>query len=117
MTEPPDAKSGGQERRPAPRRRVLLGGVVVYGNGAYSCECSLRNLSDSGARIAITQEVPLPSRFYLINIRDGLAYDAHVVRRLVGELGVKFDSTIKLSGPIDPSLHYLKRLWLAKVPH
>lgn len=111
-----EPQSNLSERRPASRRRVLLPGLVVYGNGAYTCDCTLRSLSVSGARIAMTQHLELPARFYLINIRDGLAYDAQLVWRNGADVGVRFDSSVPLTNNNDLVFGRLRDLWLAKVP-
>ena len=102
------------ERRPSPRSRVLLSGIVVYGDGAYSFDCAFRNLSATGARVAMGKNVQFPSQFFLINIRDRVAYDCEVVWNKAGEVGVAFKATIALSAITDPALGYLKKLWLAK---
>ena len=101
------------ERRPKPRSRVLLSGLVVYGDGAYSFDCSFRNLSETGARV-VMKNPQFPSEFFLINIRDRVAYDCRVVWNKGGEVGVAFKATIALSAVTDPALAYLKKLWLAK---
>jgi len=111
-----EPQSNLSERRPASRRRVLLPGLIVYGNGAYTCDCTFRSLSVSGARIAMTQHLELPERFYLINIRDGLAYDARRVWRNGVGVGVRFDSSVPLASNTDLVFGRLKDLWLAKVP-
>lgn len=116
MVERLDSRFENSERRPASRRRVLLAGLVVYENGAYSSDCLIRSLSQTGARIAISDHIPLPGRLYLINIRDGLAYDALVVWSRSAEIGIKFESRMALSAPIDTAHNHLKRLWLAKSP-
>lgn len=46
------------ERRPKPRTRVLWMGKIVYANGDYSFGCTIKDTSDSGARIAV-RGVPL----------------------------------------------------------
>jgi len=102
------------ERRPSPRSRVLLSGIVVYGDGAYSFDCAFRNLSSTGARVAMGKNMQFPSQFFLINIRDRVAYDCDVVWNKAGEVGVNFKATIGLSAITDPALGYLKKLWLAK---
>ena len=102
------------ERRPKPRKRVLLTGIVAYGNGAHSFHCTIRNLSETGARLAVGNNAQFPSDFFLINIRDRVAYDCAVVWNKAGEVGVTFKATIALSAITDPALGYLKKLWLAK---
>jgi hypothetical protein len=107
--EPPAA-----ERRPASRARVLLSGIVTYGDGAYSFDCSFRNLSTTGARVMVGKNMQFPSQFFLINIRDRVAYDCKVVWNKGSEIGVAFKAIVALSAITDPGLAYLKKLWLAK---
>jgi hypothetical protein len=59
----------------------LLPGLIVFGNEVYTYDCIIRGLSSKGARIVVAQKIQIPERFYLINIRDGVAYDAYVVWR------------------------------------
>jgi len=102
------------DRRPSPRMRVLLAGIVVYGDGAYSFDCTFRNLSATGARIVMGKTVQFPSEFFLINVRDRVAYDCKLAWNKGGEVGVNFKATISLPAITDPALAYLKNLWLAK---
>jgi hypothetical protein len=102
------------ERRPKSRKRVLLTGIVTYAEGAFSFDCTLRNLSETGARIAIGKNMQFPSEFYLINVRDRVAYDAKLVWNSSTEVGVTFKKTTPLASINDPKLNFLKRLWMAK---
>jgi hypothetical protein len=102
------------ERRPKMRKRVLLTGIIAYDEGAHSFHCTIRNLSESGARLAVTDNALFPSDFYLINVRDRVAYDAKLVWNKRSEIGVTFKATIPLASITDPALAFLKRLWLAK---
>lgn len=108
------AKPPAAERRPRPRARVLLSGIITYGDGAYSFDCSFRNLSESGARLVVAKNSQFPSGFFVINIRDRVAYDCKLVWNKGSELGVAFKATVALSAITDPDLAYLKRLWLSK---
>src|SRR5438477_8422744 len=96
-----DAELEKCERRPTPRQRVLLTGLIVYGHGAFTCDCKLRNVSAGGARIGLAYGAALPSRFHLINVRDGVAHESRVVWKKGLEMGVKFDSTLSLSAKPD----------------
>ncbi len=102
------------ERRPRPRKRVLLTGIVAYGEGAFSFDCTIRNLSESGARITVGAIMQLPVNFYLINVRDRVAYDARAAWNKGGEVGVIFERALPLSEITDPKLAFLNRLWMAK---
>ena len=114
MTSGPDDKPPLLERRPKQRKRVLLTGIITYANGNFSFECTIRDLSETGARVNVGKHTQFPGDFYLINIRDRVAYDAKVVRKDANNIGVTFKNSYPLSGVVDPSLSYLKRLWLAK---
>ena len=102
------------ERRPKGRKRVLLTGIVAYANGAHSFHCTIRNLSETGARLAVGNNAQFPSDFYLINIRDRVVYDAKLVWNRGPEIGVTFKATLPLAGITDPALAFLKQLWLTK---
>lgn len=102
------------ERRPKQRKRVLLTGIVAYGDGAYSFDCTIRNLSETGARVMVGTNTQLPQGFYLINVRDRVAYDARPVWIRGAEVGVIFEKALPLSGITDPGLAFLKQLWMAK---
>ena len=90
-----------QERRPGPRTRVLLTGLIVYGHGAFTCDCKFRNLTSGGARIILENAMALPARFHLINVRDGVAHESRLVWKKGLELGVKFENTLYLSAKPD----------------
>lgn len=102
------------ERRPALRRRVLLTGLIVYGQGAFTCDCKFRDVSGGGARIALASAAALPNHFHLINVRDGTAYECRLVWKKNLEMGVKFESTLSLAAKPDQFVERLRKLWLAK---
>ena len=102
------------DRRPEPRRRVLLSGLIVYGHGAFTCDCTFRNVSASGARIRVPYLVALPNRFQVINVREGVAHSARAVWNKGLEMGVRFDTTVSLATKPDILFERLKKLWLAK---
>lgn len=116
MVESTETGSLSSNRRPASRRRVLLPGLIVYGHGAFTQDCKFRNLSDAGARLLVSNVLQLPSRFHVINIRDGVAYDARSVWNSGSEIGIKIDSVVPFSQKPSPLNRRLKELWLAKAP-
>ena len=76
-----------KDQRAAPRRRVLLGGSVVFGQGAQSLVCTIRDLSDDGARVRLKGLTALPAQVFLIEMRRGLAFEAKVAWAAGGEVG------------------------------
>ena len=75
-----DATNGTNERG-APRRRTLTGGKIVYGDGAYTYDCTIREISTSGARIGIAGGIVIPRAFFLIDQKRGTAFEAELVWR------------------------------------
>ena len=51
------------ERRGSPRHRVLKSGTLRYNRGYGALECIVRNISDSGARLAFGETAAVPSEF------------------------------------------------------
>lgn len=102
------------ERRPHKRRRMLLGGVVVSGDGGCVFDCSIRNLSDSGAKIVCAKGVQLPPSFHLIIVRDRMVCEARLSRREGDAYGVAFKERMPLSEIADPALSHLTQLWLSR---
>ena len=109
-----DDQSGPAERRPKNRKSVLLTGVIALAGGERSFDCTFRDLSATGARLAVGKSAQLPPDFYLINIRDRCVYQAKLVRTDGTEVGVTFQKTMPLADLSDPKLAFLKRLWMAK---
>ena len=106
--EPPHA-----DRRRKCRRRVLLGGVISTRDGAQCLPCSIRSLSEKGARIATPRSQTIPADIFLIIIRDQVAHEAEVAWRNPKETGLVFRKAYQLSELEDPKLVHLKNLWQA----
>jgi hypothetical protein len=96
------------ERRPGRRTRSLLGGVVVYAEGQRSFPCTIRNITARGARIAFADGHAPPSSFQLINLRDQMVHQAHIVWASATEAGVALESGVAM-GALPHNLRYLKQ--------
>ena len=103
--------------RTTSRKRVLFPGIIVHGQGVYTCDCLLRDVSPEGARIVVKGHPEIPERFFLINIKEGMAHDARRMWSKGQEIGVKFESAIPLGSNTDLAFRKLRQLWLAKLPH
>jgi hypothetical protein len=115
MAQPPSSKTTPIERVPTRRNRVLLGGIVSYGHGKHSFNCTIRDITDTGARVVVRGQ-QFPGNFYLINIRDRVVYDAKIIWNSGSEVGVSFKNTIRLAEIVDPALGYLSDLWYTQAP-
>ena len=77
------------EHRIAPRRRVLKAGSIVFGGGAI--DCTVRNLSETGAALEVVTPLFIPDRFTLVVPSDHLKRPCHVAWRKERRIGVAFD--------------------------
>jgi len=112
MADPADLPPRVVNQRGAPRRRTLFGGKVVYGeDGQHVCDCTIRDLSETGAKIAIAKGACIPTRVYLIDRRTPIAYEAKVSWIKAPDFGLTFLNTHSLEGDVPAELAYLKRLW------
>jgi hypothetical protein len=107
------SSSASLERRPARRKPVLLSGIVSYDDGKVSFDCTIRDLSERGARIVVPRNSQFPGSFYLINVPGRLAYDVKVVWAGKSEVGLSVAKIHALTD-IASDLMFLKRLWLAR---
>ena len=78
----------GDEHRIAPRRRVLKAGSIEFGGSAI--ECTVRNLSDTGAALEIVTPLFIPDRFTLVVPADQLKRSCRIVWRKEKRIGVAF---------------------------
>jgi hypothetical protein len=77
------------ETRRAPRHRVLKGGTIDFGGDTI--DCTVRNLSTTGAAIEVPDQTGIPGNFTLVVPGDGLRLPCRVVWRRGYRIGVTFD--------------------------
>ena len=75
------------EHRIASRHRVLKAGSIQFGGG--SIDCTVRNISDTGAALDVTSPLGIPAQFTLVT--DGNHLPCRVVWRKEKRIGVAFD--------------------------
>lgn len=76
------------EHRDSQRHRVLKAATIEFGGGAI--DCTVRNLSDSGAALDVVSPVGIPERFTLVIPADGLHKPCRVVWRKEHRIGIAF---------------------------
>ena len=84
------AKTEQDDARHALRKRVLKGAVAASNERRLTLPCTLRDISDTGARLKVSASVTLPDTFELIVEIDGLEADCEVIWRSASEVGVRF---------------------------
>lgn len=77
------------ELRASPRQRTLKGGRIVVNDGFSTFQCTVRNLSESGARLKVASIVGIADSFQLV-MDDGRKFGCTVVWRTAEEIGVAF---------------------------
>jgi len=104
-SEPP---SPPPERRPRPRRRALQAGLVVHSAGRFSFPCTIKDISDGGARIQFAAGSAVPSQIEVINRSNGAVYHCEVVWTTNTGAGLKF-RTVHDMKDLPPELDFLRR--------
>lgn len=117
MADSESEHSRDDNKRRGNRRRVLLTGLVAYADLGVSFRCAIRDRSETGARIKIPGSMLVPTQFWLIDVAEGLAYDATAVWRRYPEVGVALAGPISLQHPGHDLLQRrLRALWIAVAP-
>ncbi len=75
------------------RRRVLKTGIIAYNSRFKTLTCTVRDLSEHGARLRVDNPTMVPSHFELIIELDGFEVDCEITWRQDMEIGVRFLGT------------------------
>jgi hypothetical protein len=78
------------ERRQLPRQKSFLRGCLYFNNGRASATCLIRNISNRGARILISQTLNIPDIVDLYVTQKAQTIRARVEWRRDDELGLCF---------------------------
>ncbi|MDK4722445.1 PilZ domain-containing protein [Rhizobium sp. CNPSo 3968] len=77
------------EGRASLRKRTLLGGKIIFNGGHSVFDCTVRNLSDTGAMIQIENPLAVPNTFSL-RFPDDRLLACEVRWRKINSIGVEF---------------------------
>jgi hypothetical protein len=97
------------EKRGAPRRRVLLSAKLSF--NMTVADCTIRDLSENGARIHAPGVLGLPDEVYLLILREGLVVHAQRVWAKFPLFGLRFLSTEEIDRCTHPQTAPLKKAW------
>ena len=78
-----------EKKRAADRKRVLKAGSIEFGGGAI--DCTVRNISETGAALEAVSPLFIPDRFTLFVQTDHVRRPCHIVWRKDKRIGVEFD--------------------------
>jgi len=103
------------EGRANPRRNVLLRGLLVHGAALLTTECTVRDLSEGGARVQISTFTVIMAPVALLVVRLDRAWAARVVWQIGLVMGLRFDRAIELHpGDTSEPDRTVRRLWVAR---
>lgn len=83
-----------ENRRRARRLRVLKQGKILLPNGMTVIDCTVRDLSETGARLVCGDSGAIPRTFRLVFPADRSMREAEAVWRRPGQIGVRFLSDV-----------------------
>ncbi len=87
------------DEREARRRRVLKAGLICFNARHSTLPCTVRDLSEDGARIMVSGSVSIPDSFELFIELDGSWADCAVAWRTGNTAGVRFAAPLKVERP------------------
>jgi hypothetical protein len=99
------------ERRAHPRHRALLAGKLANEGATETIDCAIRNLSDDGAMVETTTPHLIPNELHLVQIKEGIAWDAEVIWRRGNRVGLKLVTRHDLRENTDKQLRALRAIW------
>ena len=79
------------DQRSEPRRRVVKGTKIAYGDFVFVQDCTVRDISSQGARVAVSSAMELPQEFFLVFTTERVLRKSRVKWRKTGEVGVIFE--------------------------
>ena len=77
------------EKRGSMRRRVLKTAFIVISDKAPKLECTVRNISETGAALHVSTTIGIPKNFVVII--DGIHHHCRSVWRTDAMIGVAFE--------------------------
>jgi PilZ domain len=88
-----------EDKRRARRMRTLKDGKIVTLNNRSVIDCSVRDWSETGAKIRCHDQAAVPNEFRLMMPADNSIRDARVVWRREDFLGILFTSQARTAPP------------------
>jgi hypothetical protein len=95
------------------RKRTFLSGKLVYGDGDFTMDCAVRDISEGGAKIVLPKHYSLPVELYLIVAKYCIAYRAQIMWVNFPARGLRFSAAYPLDGTLPEGLKFLRNLSLA----
>ena len=82
-------------KRSAQRLRVLKQGKILLSNNLSVIDCTVRDLSETGAKLLCPDPGAIPNEFRLVLVAERQMRDVKVMWRRPGTVGVHFTSELR----------------------
>lgn len=105
------------DRRRTPRQRALLSAKLATVDAAQTLDCVIRNISADGALIETASPHLVPKEMHLVQIKDGIAWDAEVIWRNGNRIGLALKDRHDLKATTERQLAVLRAIWSHMVAH
>jgi hypothetical protein len=80
------------ESRIAKRLRVLKSAKIIYNNSQSVVDCTIRDMSETGAKLVCVSNHMLPDDVRIVFLQDNTIRDATIMWRKGDLIGIKFTS-------------------------
>ena len=87
-----NAGNGEEDKRRSQRYRTLKSATISFKNGQFTYQCTVRNLSETGAQLALASTDLIPNRFDLVFEDRSPTRTCNDVWRAPTRLGVQFEA-------------------------
>lgn len=99
------------ERRRTQRQRALLTGKLATDGASITIDCVIRNLSADGALVETPSPHLIPKELHLLQVREGVAWDAKVAWRRGSKVGLELLDRHDLRETTARQLKALRHVW------
>lgn len=104
-----------EEMRHAERIRSFLRAQIIFNNRMSTIDCTIKNISATGAKVALSDSLAVPTEFEIDIPQKGRSYRARLVWREKEAIGVEFlnaktpDNAVGGSSTQDQRIHALQQ--------
>ena len=95
-----------EDKRGAARQRVLKAAKIITMDNTSVIDCTVRNMSDTGAQLVIEKHVKMPDEFQFFLATGDTVRDAVLAWHRGDRVGLKFKGE---SRPAPPAMRMYKR--------
>lgn len=100
-----------ERRRDPPRQRALLAGKLANDDATATLDCVIRNISADGAMVETATPQLIPNQLHLVQVKEGVAWDATVIWRRGARIGLKLGDRHDLRETTEKQLKVLRAIW------